>query len=85
MRAADVLTAGRFPVDTNLKEYPMIYVQAAASVTMPMAAAGGPLIPVGNVLVVTARPGQESAALGGLLYAFPPQRRLPRPAVPDPR
>jgi N-acetylglucosamine malate deacetylase 2 len=35
-----------------------------------MAAAGGPLIPVGNVLVVTARPGQESAALGGLLYAF---------------
>ena len=48
----------------------MIYVQAAASVTMPMAAAGGPLIPAGNVLVVTARPGQESADLGGLLYAF---------------
>ena len=48
----------------------MIYVQAAASVTMPMAAAGGPSIPAGNVLVVTARPGQESADLGGLLYAF---------------
>ena len=32
--------------------------------------AAAPLPRAGNVLVVTARPGQESAELGGLLYAF---------------
>jgi N-acetylglucosamine malate deacetylase 2 len=32
--------------------------------------AAGPLPRAGNVLVVTARPGQESEELGGLLYAF---------------
>lgn len=48
----------------------MISVPAAASLTMPVAAVGGPLAPVGNVLAVTARPGQESADLGGVLYAF---------------
>jgi len=48
----------------------MICVPAAASPAVPVAAAGGPSIPVGNVLVVTARPGQESADLGGVLYAF---------------
>jgi LmbE family N-acetylglucosaminyl deacetylase len=32
--------------------------------------AAGSLPRVGNVLAVTARPGQESAELGGLLYAF---------------
>jgi LmbE family N-acetylglucosaminyl deacetylase len=35
-----------------------------------MAQAGRQLPPAGNVLVVTARPGQESSDLGGLLYAF---------------
>jgi len=43
---------------------------AAASLTMPPAPAGRQLPQAGNVLVVTARPGQESADLGGLLYAF---------------
>jgi LmbE family N-acetylglucosaminyl deacetylase len=43
----------------------------AAAPPVPSAAAGaGPLPRVGSVLVVTARPGQESADLGGLLYAF---------------
>jgi LmbE family N-acetylglucosaminyl deacetylase len=38
---------------------------------MPPAAADAGLLPrAGSVLVVTARPGQESADLGGLLYAF---------------
>ena len=32
--------------------------------------AAAPLPRAGNVLVVTARPGQESAELGGLVYAF---------------
>jgi N-acetylglucosamine malate deacetylase 2 len=36
----------------------------------PPVAAGGPLPPAQNVLAVIARPGQESAVLGGLLYAF---------------
>ena len=40
---------------------------AAASLVAP---AGGPLPPAATVLVVTARPGQESADLGGLLFAF---------------
>jgi N-acetylglucosamine malate deacetylase 2 len=57
-------------VDTNLKEYPMICTPAAPSATMPLDSVGGLSAPVGNVLVVTARPGQESADLGGLLYAF---------------
>jgi LmbE family N-acetylglucosaminyl deacetylase len=43
---------------------------AAASVMMPVAPAGGLLPPAGSVLAVTARPGQESAHLGGPLYAF---------------
>jgi LmbE family N-acetylglucosaminyl deacetylase len=37
---------------------------------MPPAPAGRHLPWAGNVLVVTARPGQESSDLGGLLYAF---------------
>ena len=37
---------------------------------MPATPAGFPLAGVGHVLAVTARPGQESAELGGLLYAF---------------
>ena len=37
---------------------------------MPVTQAGRELPRAGNVLVVTARPGQESADLGGLLYAF---------------
>jgi LmbE family N-acetylglucosaminyl deacetylase len=37
---------------------------------MPVTQAGRELPQAGNVLVVTARPGQESAELGGLLYAF---------------
>ena len=47
----------------------MSSVTAAAS-PMPPAAAGTGLPPAGTVLVVTARPGQESADLGGLLSAF---------------
>jgi LmbE family N-acetylglucosaminyl deacetylase len=43
---------------------------AANPLTKPPALVGGPLPQAGNVLVVTARPGQESADLGGLLYAF---------------
>jgi LmbE family N-acetylglucosaminyl deacetylase len=43
---------------------------AADSLMMPIAQAGQQLPPAGNVLVVTARPGQESSDLGGLLYAF---------------
>jgi N-acetylglucosamine malate deacetylase 2 len=48
----------------------MIGIPATASPTIPAAAADGPSAPIGNVLVVTARPGQESTDLGGLLYAF---------------
>ena len=43
---------------------------ALASRITPACPAEGPLPRVGNVLVVTARPGPESADLGGLLYAF---------------
>ena len=43
---------------------------AADSLMMPVTQAGRELPRAGNVLVVTARPGQESADLGGLLYAF---------------
>ena len=45
-------------------------VPAAASLKMPMAPAGGPSARVDTILVVTARPGQESADLGGALYAL---------------
>jgi N-acetylglucosamine malate deacetylase 2 len=45
----------------------MTSVSAAAPLVAPV---GGPLPPAGAVLVVTARPGQESADLGGLLFAF---------------
>lgn len=55
----------------------MIWTPALASPAMPvadpavpMAAADDPSAPVGHVLVVTARPGQESADLGGVLYAL---------------
>lgn len=48
----------------------MTCLSTAPSPTMPMAAVGELSAPGGNVLVVTARPGQESADLGGLLYAF---------------
>jgi N-acetylglucosamine malate deacetylase 2 len=45
----------------------MTSVSATASLPTP---AGCPLPPAGTVLAVTARPGQESADLGGLLFAF---------------
>jgi N-acetylglucosamine malate deacetylase 2 len=48
----------------------MSSTSAAASLMAPEAPADAPLPPAGNVLAVTARPGQESADLGGLLYAF---------------
>lgn len=48
----------------------MTSTSAAASPMSPTAPAGAPLPRAGSVLVVTARPGQESADLGGLLYAF---------------
>ena len=48
----------------------MTSTSAAASLMVPEAPADAPLPPAGNVLAVTARPGQESADLGGLLYAF---------------
>ena len=48
----------------------MTSTSAADSLTMPVAAAARPLPRAGTVLVVTSRPGQESADLGGLLYAF---------------
>lgn len=48
----------------------MTSISAVDPLTMPMAPAGRQLPQAGNVLVVTARPGQESADLGGLLYAF---------------
>jgi N-acetylglucosamine malate deacetylase 2 len=48
----------------------MSAVAVAASPKMPMVTAGGPSAWAGNILVVTARPGQESADLGGALYAF---------------
>jgi hypothetical protein len=43
----------------------MTSVAVAAPLVAPV---GGPLPPAGAVLVVTARPGQESADLGGLLW-----------------
>jgi N-acetylglucosamine malate deacetylase 2 len=43
---------------------------AAAPLMTPAAPAVGPLPQARSLLAVTARPGQESADLGGLLYAF---------------
>jgi N-acetylglucosamine malate deacetylase 2 len=58
-------------VNPSPKERPMMTAATAAdSLMMPPAPAARQLPPAGNVLVVTARPGQESADLGGLLYAF---------------
>ena len=48
----------------------MTSTSATDSLTMPVAPAARQLPRAGTVLVVTARPGQESADLGGLLYAF---------------
>ena len=48
----------------------MTTTSAMASRIMPAGPADGPLPRAGNVLVVTSRPGPESADLGGLLYAF---------------
>jgi len=48
----------------------MSAVPVQASPQVPVAAAGGLSAWAGNILVVTARPGQESADLGGTLYAF---------------
>lgn len=48
----------------------MTSTPAADSLTMPPAALDRQLPQAGTLLVVTARPGQESADLGGLLYAF---------------
>jgi N-acetylglucosamine malate deacetylase 2 len=48
----------------------MTTISALASRITPASPADGPLPRAGNVLAVTARPGPESADLGGLLYAF---------------
>ncbi|MGH3294817.1 MAG: hypothetical protein ACRDP7_23760, partial [Trebonia sp.] len=48
----------------------MTSTSAAASLMMPAAPVGGPLPRAASVLAVTARPGQESADLGGVLHAF---------------
>jgi N-acetylglucosamine malate deacetylase 2 len=48
----------------------MTTTSALASRITPADPADGPLPRAGNVLVVTTRPGPESADLGGLLYAF---------------
>ena len=48
----------------------MTTTSALASRITPAGPADGPLPRAGTVLVVTARPGPESADLGGLLYAF---------------
>jgi N-acetylglucosamine malate deacetylase 2 len=66
-----IATGGRFLVDPSPKEHLMTTSASAAdSLMMPVTQAGRELPRAGNVLVVTARPGQESADLGGLLYAF---------------
>jgi N-acetylglucosamine malate deacetylase 2 len=61
---AQIHRVGWLPVDTQLS--------ADARVTGPVPAvpAAGPLPQTQTVLAVTARPGQESAELGGLLHAF---------------
>jgi len=48
----------------------MTSTAATASLMAPVSPASAPLPPAGSILVVTARPGQESAGLGGLLFAF---------------
>ena len=65
----DAMAARGFPVSQNSRECHMTSFPAAALQTAP-APAAGPLPPAGRVLAVTARPGQESAELGGLLFAF---------------
>ena len=52
------------------KEYLMTSTSAAASLMVSGAPDRARLPRAGHVLVVTARPGQESAELGGVLYAF---------------
>jgi LmbE family N-acetylglucosaminyl deacetylase len=61
---AEIHRAGWLPEDAH--------PSADARVTGPVPAvpAAGPLPRVQTVLAVTARPGQESAELGGLLHAF---------------
>ena len=61
---AEIHRPGWLPVDANLS--------ADARLTRPVPAvpAAGPLPQAQTVLAVTARPGQESAELGGLLHAF---------------
>jgi len=61
---AEIHRAGWLPVDAH--------PSADARVTGPVPAvpAAGPLPRAQTVLAVTARPGQESAELGGLLHAF---------------
>lgn len=48
----------------------MTTTPAPASLIMPAGPVGRPLPRAGNVLVVTARPGPESADMGGVVYAF---------------
>ncbi|MGH3401706.1 MAG: PIG-L family deacetylase [Streptosporangiaceae bacterium] len=48
----------------------MATTTALASPVTPAGPVGGPLPRAGSVLVVTARPGPESADLGGVVYAF---------------
>jgi LmbE family N-acetylglucosaminyl deacetylase len=48
----------------------MTTASAAVPLMAPATPPGLPLPEAGHVLAVTARPGQESADLGGLLYAF---------------
>ena len=61
---AEIHRPGWLPVDAN--------PSADARLTRPAPAvpAAGPLPQAQTVLAVTARPGQESAELGGLLHAF---------------
>jgi N-acetylglucosamine malate deacetylase 2 len=54
----------------NPKEQPMTAISAPVSPMTPAVPAHGPLPEARRVLAVTARPGQESADLGGLVYAF---------------
>jgi LmbE family N-acetylglucosaminyl deacetylase len=48
----------------------MTTATAVAAMLPPAAPAAGPLPRAGSVLALTARPGQESADLSGVLYAF---------------
>jgi N-acetylglucosamine malate deacetylase 2 len=55
----------RSPVAISLRPAAPARIRA-----LPQTAAGEPLPPARSVVAVTARPGQESADLGALLYAF---------------